>query len=73
MRKAWFVRSRRFYKPFSLYGWLLTLAAVVYIGFSVFLTLRKSLELNETLADISLQVIITAVIYVIIAYLTQKK
>ncbi len=73
MKKAWFVRSRRFYKPFSLYGWLLTLAAVVYIGFSVFLTLRKSLELNETLADISLQVIITAVIYVIIAYLTQKK
>ena len=73
MKKAWFIHTRRFYKPYSLYGWLLTLAAVVYIGFSVIRTLRQSLELNEILADISLQVIVTAVIYVIIAYVTQKK
>jgi hypothetical protein len=73
MKKAWFVRTRRFYKPFSLYGWVLTLAAFAYIAFSVIWILRQSLELNETLADITLQVILTAVIYVLIAYLTQKR
>jgi len=73
MKKAWFVRTRRFYKPISLYGWALTFAALVYLGFSVIRILRQSLELNEQLADITLQVILTAVIYVLIAYLTQKK
>lgn len=73
MKKAWFVRTRRFYKPFSLFGWLLTLAAIAYIGFSVIRILRQSLEPKETLADIALQVILTAVVYAIIAYLTQKK
>jgi len=73
MKKAWFVRTRRFYKPISLFGWLLTLAAIAYVGFSVFRILRQSLELNETLADITLQVILAAAIYVLIAYLTQKR
>jgi hypothetical protein len=73
MKKAWFVRTRRFYKPISLYGWVFTFAAFAYIAFSVIRILRQSLELNETLADITLQVILTAAIYVLIAYLTQKK
>jgi membrane protein DedA with SNARE-associated domain len=73
MKKAWFVRSRRFYKPISLYGWVLTFAAVVYIGFSVIRIVNQSLKLNETLSDILLQVIITAVVYATIAYFTQKR
>ena len=73
MKKAWFVRTRRFYKPISLYGWVFTFAAFAYIVFSVIRILRQSLELNETLADITLQVILTAAIYVLIAYLTQKR
>jgi hypothetical protein len=73
MKKAWFARTRRFYKPVSGYGWLITLAAIVYIVFSVFRILGQSLKLNQAIADIALQVILTAVLYVLIAYATQKR
>jgi len=73
MKKAWFVRTRRFYRPVSLQGWLLTFAAVAYMGFSVVRILQQSFELNQTLADIALQLILTAVVLVLIAYLTQKR
>lgn len=73
MKKVWFVRTKRFYRPFSFYGWLITLAALAYIAFSVFRILSKSFNLYETITDIALQVILTAAIYVFIAYLTQKR
>lgn len=73
MKKAWFVRTRRFYRPVSVQGWLITFAAVAYMGFSVVRFLRQSVDLNQTLADIALQLILTAVIFVLIAYLTQKR
>jgi hypothetical protein len=72
MKKAWFARTRRFYKPVSVYGWLITVAAVTYIVFSVFRIQEQSLKLNQALADIALQIVLTAVLYVLIAYATQK-
>ena len=72
MKKAWFVRTKRFYRPLSVYGWLVTIAALAYIVFSLFRILNASLSMYETLADIALQVILTAVVYVLIAYFSQE-
>jgi hypothetical protein len=73
MKNPWFTRTRRFYKPVSVYGWVVTVAAVAYIVFSVFRISEQSLKLNQVLADISLQVVLTAVLFVLIAYTTQKR
>jgi len=73
MKKAWFTRNGRIFKPLSLYGWLITAAALIYVGFSVLRILRLSLKLNQTLVEIAFQVTITAVVYILIAYFTQER
>jgi hypothetical protein len=73
VKKPWFTHTRRFYKPLSIYGWLVTALALTYIGFTVFHIIGQSMKLNETLTDISLQVILTAVLYIMIAFYTQKR
>ena len=73
MKNPWFEHKRRFYKPVSIYGWLVSAAAAGYIVFSVIRITEKMLKLNQTLMEITLQVILTAVVYVLIAYFTQKR
>lgn len=72
MKKPWFERKGRFYKPITPLGWLVSASLLVVLIFLIATKLLQHNELSITLTDISLYTIATATVYALIAYLTQK-
>lgn len=73
MKKPWFIRSGRFYKPIAAMGWIVSISLLSVLVYLITNRLLKHDILSKTLTDISLYTIIAASTFVLIAYTTQKR
>jgi len=69
----WFVRKGIFYRPVSLFGWLILAAAVAYLAWAFVDIDSRSHSVSDTLINWFFNMLLTGLAYSIVGYFTERK
>lgn len=69
----WFVRNGVFFRPVSLFGWLILASAVAYLVWAFFDIDSRSHSASDTLINWFFNIFIIGSIYSVIGYFAEKR
>ena len=69
----WFVRKGIFYRPVSLFGWLILAAAVAYLAWAFVDIDSRSHSVSDTLINWFFNMLLAGLAYSIVGYFTERK
>ncbi|WP_114940909.1 hypothetical protein [Mucilaginibacter endophyticus] len=73
MKLNWFTRKGIIYLPVSIIGWVILAIALAYAVFAFVDIDKHSHSVSDTLINFVFNLLLTGLVYTLIAYFTEKK